>query len=73
MHPQRETAYTIYTMFTLSYGWLEMPKSVTSANAYTKLQRFTRKLKSTICKTNWTGYGAEYIVTSSKAINQRDI
>ena len=64
--------YTIYTPFTLSYSWAEMLKNVTSGNAYTELQAFTRKLKSTIGKTNWTGYFAEYIVTSSKASNQRD-
>ena len=64
--------YTIYTLFTLSYSWAEMLKNVTSGNAYTELQAFTRKLKSTIGKTNWTGYFAEYIVTSSKARNQRD-
>ena len=39
-----------------------MLKNVTSGNAYTELQAFTRKLESTIGKTNWTGYGAEYIV-----------
>ncbi|QDJ99309.1 hypothetical protein COMCHNHJ_00048 [Escherichia phage vB_EcoS-26020II] len=33
---------------------------------------FTRKFKSTIGETNWTGYSAEYIVNSSKANNQRD-
>ncbi|CAJ42250.1 hypothetical protein rtp46 [Escherichia phage Rtp] len=64
--------YTIYTLVTLSYSLDEMPKNVTSANAYTKLQVFTRKFESTIGETNWTGYGAEYIVTSSKANNQRD-
>ena len=72
MHPLQETVYTIYTMVTLSYSWAEMSFYVTSCNAYTELQAFTRKLKSTIGKTNWTGYFAEYIVTSSKAINQRD-
>lgn len=64
--------YTIYTLVTLSYSWDEMPKNVTSANAYTELQGFTRKLKSTIGKTNWTDYGSEYMITTSKAINQRD-
>lgn len=49
-----------------------MPKNVTGANTYTELQGFTRKLKSTIGKTNWTGYGAEYIVNPSKVNNQRD-
>ena len=72
MHPLQKTVYTIYTMVTLSYSWAEMPFYVTSGNAYTELQAFTRKLKSTIGKTNWTGYFAEYIVTSSKASNQRD-
>lgn len=60
-------------MVTLSYSCDEMPKNVTSANAYTGLQRLTRKLKSTIGQTNWTGYGADYIVNPSKANNQRDI
>lgn len=64
--------YTIYTLVTLSYSWDEMPKNVTGANAYTELQGFTRKLKSTIGKTNWTDYGSEYMITPSKAINQRD-
>ena len=64
--------YTIYTLVTLSYSWSEMPKNVTSANDYTELQGFTRKLESTIGKTNWTGYSAEYIVNPSKANNQRD-
>lgn len=64
--------YTIYTLVTLSYSWLEMPKNVTIGNAYTELQGFTRKLKSTIGKTNWTGYGDEYIVNPSKENNQRD-
>ena len=64
--------YTIYALVTLSYCWLEVPKNVTSANAYTELQIFTRKFESTIGETNWTGYSAEYIVTSSKANNQRD-
>ncbi|HAN9009989.1 TPA: hypothetical protein IGN80_004206 [Escherichia coli] len=50
-----------------------MPKNVTNGNTYTELQGFTRKLKSTIGKTNWTGYGDEYIVNPSKASNQRDI
>ena len=59
-------------MVTLSYSWDEMPKNVTSANTYTELQGFTRKLESTIGKTNWTGYGAEYIFNPSKANNQRD-
>ena len=59
-------------LVTLSYIWAEMPKSVTNGNAYTELQRFTRKFESTIGETNWTGYGDEYIVTSSKANNQRD-
>ena len=59
-------------MVTLSYSWAEMPKNVTNGNAYTELQRFTRKFESTIGKTNWTGCGAEYIVTPSKASNQRD-
>lgn len=49
-----------------------VPKNVTGANAYTELQGFTRKLKSTIGKTNWTGYGAEYMINPSKASNQRD-
>ena len=62
MHPLQETVYTIYTMVTLSYGRAEMPRNVTSGNTYTELQGFTRKFKSTIGKTNWTGYGAEYIV-----------
>ena len=65
--------YTIYTPVTLSYNWAGTPFYVTSANAYTELQRFTRKFKSTIGKTNWTGYGAEFIVNPSKAINRRDI
>lgn len=47
-------------------------KNVTRANVYTGLQRLTRKLDSTIGKTNWTGYGYDYKVTSSKANNQRD-
>ena len=64
--------YTIYTMVTLSYIWAEMPTNVTSCNTYTGLQGFTRKFKSTIGETNWTGYSAEYIVTSSKANNHRD-
>ncbi len=72
MHPLQETVYTIYTMVTLSYSWAEMQFYVTSGNAYTELQAFTRNLESTIGKTNWTGYSAEYIVTSSKANNQRD-
>ena len=50
----------------------ETPRGVTSGNTYTELQRFTRKLDSAIGKTNWTGYGAEYIVNSSKANNQGD-
>lgn len=49
-----------------------MPKNVTSGNAYTELQEFTRKLESTIGETNWTGCGAEYIVNPSKARKQRD-
>ena len=49
-----------------------MLKNVTNGNAYTELQGFTRKLKSTIGKTNWTGSVAEYIVNPSKANNQRD-
>ena len=64
--------YTIYALFTLSYSWDGMPKSVTSGNTYTELQGFTRNSESTIGKTNWTGYGAEYIVNPSKANNQRD-
>lgn len=64
--------YTIYTLVTLSYSLAEMLKNVTGANTYTGLQGFTRKLESTIGKTNWTGYGAEYIVNQSKASNQRD-
>lgn len=64
--------YTIYTLVTLSYSWAQMPKNVTSGNTYTELQRFTRKSESTIGKTNWTDCGDEYIVTSSKANNQRD-
>lgn len=64
--------YTIYTLVTLSYSWSAMLKNVTSANTYTELQAFTRNSESTIGKTNWTGYGAEYIVNSSKAKNQRD-
>lgn len=59
-------------MVTLSYIWAEMPRNVTSANAYTELQIFTRKFESTIGETNWTGCTCEYIVTSSKANNQRD-
>lgn len=59
-------------MVTLSYSWDEMLENVNSGNAYTELQGFTRKLESTIGETNWTGYTAEYIVNSSKAINQRD-
>ncbi|QGH77185.1 hypothetical protein [Escherichia phage BEK1-1] len=59
-------------MVTLSYIWDEMPRNVTSANAYTELQIFTRKFESTIGETNWTGCTCEYIVTSSKANNQRD-
>ena len=50
----------------------EMPRNVTGGNTYTELQGFTRKFKSTIGETNWTGYFAEYIVNSSKASNQRD-
>lgn len=50
----------------------EAPFYVTTTSVHTELQGFTRKLKSTIGKTNWTGYGAEYIVISSKANNQRD-
>ena len=73
IHPLQETVYTIYTMVTLSYSWAEMPFYVTSGNAYTELQAFTRKLKSTIGKTNWTGYFAEYIVNPSKASNHREI
>ena len=49
-----------------------MPKSVTSGNTYTQLQGFTRKFESTIGKTNWTGYCAEYIVNPSKANSQRE-
>ena len=49
-----------------------MIKNVTSGNANTELQGLTRKSESTIGKTNWTGYGAEYIVTTSKSNNQRD-
>ncbi|QAU04438.1 hypothetical protein [Escherichia phage vB_EcoS_IME542] len=49
-----------------------MPESVTIGNVYTKLQGFTRKYESTIGKTNWTSYRAEYIVNPSKANNQRD-
>ena len=49
-----------------------MLKNVTSGSAYMQLQTLTRKLKSTIGKTNWTGYGAEYIVNQQKANNQRD-
>ena len=49
-----------------------MPKNVTSANTYTELQGFTRKFKTTIGETNWTDCGAEYIVNTSKANNQRD-
>ncbi|HCL7432477.1 TPA: hypothetical protein N2X82_002381 [Escherichia coli] len=49
-----------------------MPFYVTSGNAYTELQIFTRKFESTIGETNWTGCTCEYIVTSSKANNQRD-
>lgn len=64
--------YTTYTLVTLSYSWAEMLKNVTSGNAYAELQAFTRKLKSTIGKTNWTGYFAEYIVNPSKASNERD-
>ena len=64
--------YTIYTLVTLSYSWAEVIKNVTSGNAYTQLQAFTRKLESTIGKTNWTGYGAEYMINPSKANNQRD-
>lgn len=71
MHPMQETVYTIYTMITLSYSWAEMPRNVTSGNAYAELQALTRKLKSTIGKTNWTGYFAEYIVNPSKASNHR--
>lgn len=48
-----------------------MPKDVTYANAYAELQVLTRKFESTIGKTNWTGYCAEYIVNPSKANNQR--
>ena len=65
--------YAIYTLVTLSYSWAEMPKNVTSGNTYTELQRSTRKFKSTIGETNWTDYSAEYIVTSSKAINHREM
>lgn len=50
-----------------------MPRNVTSGNAYEELQALTRKLKSTIGKTNWTGYFAEYIVNPSKASNHREI
>lgn len=64
--------YTIYTLVTLSYSWDGMTKNVTDANVHTELQGFTRKLESTIGKTNWTGYSAEYIVNPSKANNQRD-
>ena len=72
MHPLQETVYTIYTMVTLIYSLAEMPFYVTSGNAYTELQGFTRKLETTIGKTNWTGYGAEYMINPSKANNQRD-
>ena len=73
MHHLQETVYTIYTMVTLSYSLAEMPFCVTIGNAYTELQAFARKLKSTIGKTNWTGYFAEYIVNPSKAINHREM
>ena len=71
-HHPPETVYTIYALVTLGYSWAGMPKSVTSANAYTELQGFTRNSESTIGKANWTGYGAEYIVNPSKASNERD-
>ena len=72
MHHPRGTVYTIYALVTFSYSLAEMLKNVTGANTYTELQGFTRKIKSTIGKTNWTGYSAEYIVNPSKANNQRD-
>lgn len=72
MRPPQEMVYTIYTLVTLSYRWTETPRNVTGGNTYTELQRFTRKPEPTIGKANWTGYGAEYIVTTSKANNQRD-
>lgn len=56
----------------MSYSWAEAPRNVTSGNTYTELQGFTRKFKSTIGETNWTGYVSEYIVNTSKANNQRD-
>lgn len=64
--------YTIYTLVTSSHIWAGITKSVTNSNTNTELQGFTRKLKSTIGKTNWTHYSAEYIVNPSKANNQRD-
>ena len=64
--------YTIYTLVTLSYGWLEMPKNVTSANAYTELQIFTRKHNKLIGTNDMTYHLPMHIVNSSKASNQRD-
>ena len=72
MHPPRETAYKMYTLVTLSYSWPEMPKSVTSGNAYTELQGFTRKLNKLIGTNDWMPVRYVYIVNPSKANSQRD-
>ena len=72
MHPLQETVYTIYTMVTLSYGWAEMPRNVTSGNTYTELQGFTRKLNKLIGTNDMTYHLPIHIITSSKANNQRD-
>lgn len=49
-----------------------MIKNVTSGNAYTELQGFTRKLNKLIGANDWMLSLWMDIVTSSKANNQRD-
>lgn len=64
--------YTIYTLVTLRYSWDEVLKNVTSANAYTVLQGFTRKNNKLIGTNDMTYHLPMHIVNSSKASNQRD-
>ena len=64
--------YTIYTLVTLSYSWDEMPFYVTSGNAYTELQAFTRNLNELIGINDMTHDTLTHMINPSIANNQRD-